>query len=67
MKGPTTLMEDKLRLLRTRQSFERGRQDYRAGAFRNVTCQDNRLTALADLTSLMTRATLITHYGRSTL
>ena len=48
VKGPPRLTEDMLRSLSTEQSFERGRQYYRAGAIDNATRQGNLLTALCE-------------------
>lgn len=41
MKGPTILTENMLRSLSTENSFERGRQYYRAGTIRKATRQGN--------------------------
>lgn len=48
MKGQTRLTEDMLRSLSTEQSFERGRQYYRAGAIQNAACQGDVLTAVCE-------------------
>ncbi len=48
MKGQTRLTEDMLHSLSTEQSFERGRQYYRAGAIQNAARQGDVLTAVCE-------------------